>query len=87
MGGCGEPAHNTPEKWEEEFDRNFKYVLSEKDPIYGAENTKNKNAIKIFISHAISVAVVEERRYISSKIVDTLTTVWAPKTEEDKKKL
>ena len=58
--GCGEPAHNTPEKWEEEFDRNFKYVFSEKDPIYGAENTQNKNAIKIFISHAISESVEEE---------------------------
>lgn len=58
--GCGEPAHNKPEKWEEEFDRNFKYVFSEKDPIYGAENTQNKNAIKIFISHAISEAVEEE---------------------------
>lgn len=54
-------CHTVPAKWEEEFDRNFKYVFSEKDPIYGAENTQNKNAIKIFISHAISEAVKEER--------------------------
>lgn len=54
-------CHVPAEKWEEEFDRNFKYVFSEKDPIYGAENTQNKNAIKIFISHAISEAVKEER--------------------------
>ena len=62
------PSYNheiIKEKWEKEFDRNFKYVFSEKDPIYGAENTQNKNAIKIFISHAISEAVEKEReKYI-----------------------
>lgn len=36
------------------------------------------------VREAISEAVEEERRYISSKVVDTLTTVWAPKTEEEK---
>lgn len=35
--------------WEEEFDNKFKYVFSEKDPTYGAENQQNKINIKAFI--------------------------------------
>lgn len=89
--GCGEPAHNTPEKWEEEFHHLFEILTdSGKNIVNGRDDFEYwsfHDSLKSFIRHAISEAVEEERRYISSKVVDTLTTVWAPKTEEDKKKL
>lgn len=37
------------ETWQEQFDEQFKYVLSEKDPDYGSENIREKSAIKEFI--------------------------------------
>lgn len=84
-----EPAHNVPaEKWEEEFHHLFEILTdSGKNLVNGRDDFEYwsfHDSLKSFIRQAISEAVEEERRYISSKVVDTLTTVWAPKTEEEK---
>lgn len=62
--GCGEPAHNTPEKWEEDFEEKVKTSYARGGFLtadYDNSWVINTESIKDFIRHAISEAVEEEK--------------------------
>lgn len=67
--GCGEPAHNTPEKWEEEFDQKSKTSYARGGFLtidFGDKWELDSESIKSFIRQAISEAVEEERKRIAN---------------------
>ena len=63
--GCGEPAHNKPEKWEEEFHHLFEILTdSGKNLVNGRDDFEYwsfHDSLKSFIRQAISEAVEEEK--------------------------